>query len=243
MTKKPASKPASPKGTRTPARRTTQWSRNGAQPNAIVERIIESARQVLLKVGHADLTTRRVAEAAGMTHGHLNYYFPSKRDLLRALIAHLLKSYAERFEAFLSDPNYPLGQDLDRLVRWLWTDAVSLETVRIFRELWALALHDPVIGRAIDDFYSDAMAGVASILQQARPRADAAAIAMLVQLFAMISEGGTILYGTRRERAVPHERILELVPLLVDAIAPELHQPADSAAEEVRAVSSRGRAR
>src|SRR5208283_2937171 len=84
----------------------------GAESNATVDRIIESARMVLLKDGYAAFTTRRVAELAGMTHGNLNYHFPSKRDLLRALIARLLMTYSQRFEAFLSDPNYPIGQDL-----------------------------------------------------------------------------------------------------------------------------------
>ena len=195
------------------------------ESSATVARIIESSRQVLLAHGHAALTTRRVAEAAGMTHGNLNYHFPSKRDLLRALIAHLLKSYNQRFEAFLSDPNYPLGQDLERLVHWVWSDAITTETARTFRELWALSLHDPVICRAVDDFYDEVMAGVAELLRGARPEADAAAIDLLVQLLALISEGGSVLYGTRPERVVPHARILELAPVLIKVIAPDLMHP------------------
>jgi AcrR family transcriptional regulator len=197
------------------------------QSSATVDRIIECARQILLQHGHAAFTTRRVAEAAGMTHGNLNYHFSSKRDLLRALIAHLLKSYSQRFEAFLSDPNYPLGQDIERMVRWLLSDAISPETVRTFRELWVLSLHDPVICRAVDDFYDEAMAGVTRILRDARPGADTAAIGLLVHLFAVVSEGGSVLYGTRPERIIPHERILELVPVLIGLIAPELQRPID----------------
>ena len=221
-------------------RKRTKGSAHTAESSATVERIIESAHRVLLQVGHAALTTRRVAEAAGMTHGNLNYHFPSKRDLLRALIGHLLKSYAQRFEAFLSDPNYPLGQDLDRLVRWLCTDSIAPDTVRTFRELWALSLQDAEICHAVDDFYDEAIAGVSKILRDARPQADPSAIDLLLHLFAMVSEGGTVLYGTRRERIVPHERILDLIPVLIGVIAPDL-QP--SVAEPGVHASTRRRSR
>jgi len=226
MKQKPT-EPGSITRRRTGARRPAKPRPKTVQSSATVDRIIESARQVLLQHGHAAFTTRRVAEAAGITHGNLNYHFLNKRNLLRALISHLLKSYSQRFEAFLSDPNYPLGQDIERMVRWLWTDSISYETTRTFRELWALSLHDPVICRALDDFYDEAMAGVTQILRDARPGTDTAAIELLVHLLAMVSEGGAVLYGTRPERIVPHERILELVPLLIGLIAPELQRPID----------------
>jgi len=71
----------------------------------------------------------------------------------------------------------------------LFTDSITVETVHTFHEPWALALHDSVIGRTVDDFYDDAMASVAQILQQARPNADARTIRELVQLIAIVSEG------------------------------------------------------
>ncbi len=158
-----------------------------------------------------------------MTVGNLTYHFPSKRELLRALIAKLLTDYSRRFEAFFfTDPTAPVGQELQTLVRWLFTDSITVETVHTFRELWALALHDAVIRRAVDDFYDEAMASVAQILQLARPKADARTIRDLVQLLAIVSEGMTVFYGTRRERAAPHERLVELVTGLIGVIAPDL---------------------
>ena len=196
--------------------------RSNTEGGPTVERILESARAVLVTHGYAAFTSRRVAEAAGMAVGNLTYYFPSKRELLRALIARLLRSYAQRFETFLTDSKHSPAVDLEMLVRWVWTDAIDVDTTRTFRELWALALHDVVIRRAIDDFYDEAMSGVVRLLKHARPHADLQSIQLLVQLIAMVSEGGSVLYGTGRERVVPHASILELVPRLVDLIAPEL---------------------
>ena len=122
--------------------------------------------------------------------------------------------------------------DLEMLVRWVWTDAIDDDTTRTFRELWALAPHDVVIRRAIDDFYDDAISGVVQLLNQARPHADVRKIRLLIQLFAMVSEGGSVLYGTRRVRAVPHVRILELVPRLIELVAPELRFAADTSCND-----------
>src|SRR5678816_1519794 len=64
--------------------------------------ILAAAREVLVRQGYKQLTTRRVAELAGMTVGNLTYHFPSKRELLRALIQRLVAEYSAGIERFLS---------------------------------------------------------------------------------------------------------------------------------------------
>ena len=120
-------------------------------------------------------------------------------------------------------------------------DTINVETVNTFRELWALSLHDAVIRRAVDDFYDEAMEGVVQILQQERPNADLRVTRQLVQLLAIVSEGMTVLYGTRHERTVPHEHIVELMTRLLGVIAPDLLPAASVSVEtiDVREPSAR----
>ncbi len=186
--------------------------------SATIRRILDGAQAVLIQHGYAGFTTRRVAEAAAMRPGNLSYHFPSKRELLRALIRRLIEEYAQRFRSLLLEPDLPLQS----LVQWLLTDAVAEQTVRMFRELWAMALHDAVIRRALDDFYDELMQGVVQLLQCSRPRADVASIREVVQLLALISEGATVVYGTRRERAISLERVAALLPRILQLIAPQL---------------------
>jgi AcrR family transcriptional regulator len=173
-----------------------------------------------------------------MRPGNLSYHFPSKRELLRAVIAKLVGEYSERLQAFVSEPDIPLGQELESLVDWLLTDAVTPQTVRIFRELWAMSLHDAVIRRAVDDFYDEVIDGVVQVLRRARPSADITAIRELVHMLAIMSEGSCVLYGMRKERAVPHRRIIELVPALLRAVAPDLQIDVAGASKDSRATSS-----
>ena len=62
-------------------------------------KILFATQQVLSTKGHAALTTRAVAAAAGIAPGHLGYHYRTKRELFRALIATLVKHYEEELEA------------------------------------------------------------------------------------------------------------------------------------------------
>ncbi|MDU8944341.1 TetR/AcrR family transcriptional regulator [Ovoidimarina sediminis] len=177
--------------------------------HATVERIILAAQQMLIEVGSADLTMRKVAEVAGLSLGNVTYHFPSKRDLLIALIQRLTTQYAEQFKQILGEIAKDPNTTLDQLVRWLLGDAAEYETAAIFRELWAMSLHDDVIRDCIDSFYDRHMAEVAAMLEDLYPEVDSQAAAEFVQILAMLSEGTAVLYGTCRDRRVRHERAVE----------------------------------
>lgn len=191
---------------------------NVAQPT--VERILERAQDVLVSRGYAKFTMRSVAEAADISPGNLAYHYRTKQDLLRAVVGNMVAKYTHQFEALLADSEQPFVQELEDFVRWILIDSATEYTVRTFRELWAISLHDQIICREVDDMYDLLMSYVAELLQRFRPNASAQAIRESIQLLALITEGTAVLYGTRRERAVSHERIIEIVTQVLDARLP-----------------------
>ena len=197
--------------------------------DATTERILKSAKRVLIEHGYARFTTRRVASVAGISVGNLSYHFPSKQGLLQALVAHLVAKYLGQFQVILADPNIPTEEDLETLVEWLLTDAIEEETVRVFRELWAISLHDQVIRDAMDNFYDDVMSQVVEMLTRYYPSANIDSIRELAQVLAHLSEGSVVLYGTRRNRAVSHKRIIELAVRFTKTMHLDLKkQPTDA---------------
>jgi AcrR family transcriptional regulator len=48
--------------------------------------ILDAARTCLLRSGFSNLSTRAVAEEAGVGTGHLHYHFGSKRNLVLAVL-------------------------------------------------------------------------------------------------------------------------------------------------------------
>ena len=185
-------------------------------------RILDTARDVLIRQGYAKFTTRSVAAAVGISPGNLAYHFPSKQKLLQGVVNRMVADYSGQFEALLTEGELQPGQDVRSLVRWLLTDTVREETVRVFRELWAISLHDESTRTAIDNMYDELMAGVTELLKRSYPNVEVRKLQEVVQLIAFASEGSIALYGTRFDRAVTHERMIDVITQLIDLYVPEL---------------------
>jgi AcrR family transcriptional regulator len=187
--------------------------------------ILDAAQQVLVTHGYASFTMRLVAQFAGISPGNLTYHFPSKNDLLRALIHKILEAYSRQFDDLFSSPNIPVGLELEMLVHWLLLESVDKQTMRTSREFWAMALHDEVIRNAVDDFYDEVLERLVQLLARSRPNAELKAIRELVHFLALLSEGAGVLFGTRRERKVSVERIIELAAPLLGSLDPKRQNP------------------
>jgi AcrR family transcriptional regulator len=112
-----------------PARQTT--ARVAAE-----EALLDAAERLLLDVGYAGITTRRLAEAAGVNHGLVHYYFGSNENLLvRALERFTDGLVARQRELYASDQ--PFIEKWRTAMRYLVSEDVTYE--KIWMELQALA--------------------------------------------------------------------------------------------------------
>lgn len=66
--------------------------------------ILDAALQVVDAEGGADLTYDSVAKQAGLTKAGLMYHFPSKEDMMIAVIEHVLTRWRSELEAELGVP-------------------------------------------------------------------------------------------------------------------------------------------
>jgi hypothetical protein len=108
---------------------------------------------------------------------------------------------------------------MDQLLRDLWKETTSDRIVRLFRELWVIAVHDSDIKDKIDDMYDVLMEKVVDMLQEFYPNAEVQSLRESVQLLAIVSEGTSVLFGTRSKRAVSQERMIEIVSQVLDTVA------------------------
>ncbi len=197
---------------------------------ATVERILECAHAVLVKYGYAGFTTRRVAHAAAIAPGNLSYHFPSKRDLVRALIRRLTTDILAKYASFYSDPGVRVGDEIASAIRWAFAYTVSKEGVYLFRELWAMALHDAQVRRAMHEFYDQLIEGAVRLVQRANPAIDPAQVREFVQVLMLMSEGSNVLYGTHSAGVVPFERVIEIAVGLQTMLSPDISHGRKTAA-------------
>lgn len=117
--------------------RRTQAERVEETRTALVEATIAS----LVEVGYAALTTRDVAERAGVSRGAQTHHFPTKTDLVLAAIEHLFAVQATRFRTlFAAVPAE--RRDLGAALELLWS-IVTGPTYAAVLEVTVAARTDP----------------------------------------------------------------------------------------------------
>jgi AcrR family transcriptional regulator len=119
-----------------------------AARSAAEEALLDAAEQLLVEVGHAGITTRRLAEAAGVNHGLVHYYFGSNESLLvRALERFTDRLIARQRELYAADASFL--EKWRTAMRHLIADDATYE--KVWLELQALAWNDPELrGRLAD---------------------------------------------------------------------------------------------
>ncbi len=74
-----------------------------SRSKAIVESIFEATVRILPKIGSDNLTTRKIADLAGISVGSLYQYFPNKESILGKLMDAVMESHMRDFERKLKE--------------------------------------------------------------------------------------------------------------------------------------------
>lgn len=102
--------------------------------------LLDAAERLLVDVGHAGITTRRLAEEAGVNHGLVHYYFGSNENLLVRTLERFTERLIER-QRELYAADLPFVEKWRTAMRYLVAEDVAYQ--KIWLELQALAWNDP----------------------------------------------------------------------------------------------------
>jgi AcrR family transcriptional regulator len=103
---------------------------------AAEEALLDAAERLLVEVGHAGITTRRLAEEAGVNHGLVHYYFGSNESLLvRALERFTERLIGRQRALYASDE--PFAEKWRTAMRYLVSEDQTYE--KVWLELQALS--------------------------------------------------------------------------------------------------------
>jgi AcrR family transcriptional regulator len=103
------------------------------------EALLDAAERLLVDAGHAGITTRRLAEEAGVNHGLVHYYFASNENLLvRALERFTERLIARQRELYESGESF--AEKWRMAMRYLVGEDATYQ--KIWLELQALAWND-----------------------------------------------------------------------------------------------------
>jgi AcrR family transcriptional regulator len=115
--------------------------------------IVQAARRRLLADGYAGLSTRKVAEEAGVPLSQLHYYFGSKGGLILALFEEENRWRLQRQQRMYSE-DVPLWQRYERACDFLEDDLDS-GYVRVLLEMIAAGWSNAAVRDAVRDLLDD----------------------------------------------------------------------------------------
>jgi AcrR family transcriptional regulator len=110
-------------------------------------RILDAAKTSLLQVGYAQLSTRVIAETAGVPLSQIHYHFGSKRGLVLELLEQENRRLLGR-QAAMFGADMPLWKQWEQACDFLDDDLES-GYVRVLQEMAAAGWSDPEIARAV----------------------------------------------------------------------------------------------
>ena len=114
---------------------------------------MDAAESLLFEVGYAGVTTRAVAEAAGVNHGLVHYYFGSMDELLTQTLERFVDQLAEALEALYDDRNLTFA-DKWRLGSQFWVEEPTSRFPKILLELLAMGWNMPSLRTRIAEVHA-----------------------------------------------------------------------------------------
>ena len=108
--------------------------------SAAEDALLDAAERLLVDAGYSGITTRRLAEEAGLNHGLVHYYFGSIENVLvRTLVRFTERLIARQREMYAAE--MPFIEKWRTAMRYLVEEDVRYE--KVWLELQALAWNRP----------------------------------------------------------------------------------------------------
>jgi AcrR family transcriptional regulator len=134
--------------------------------SAAEEALLDAAERLLVDVGYSGITTRRLAEEAGVNHGLVHYYFGSIENLL----ARVLERFTDRL---IARQRAMYAADVPFIEKWR-TAMRYLDEDRPYQKIWyelqALAWNRPELRERVDHVNDEWRAVLTEALDEPRER-------------------------------------------------------------------------
>jgi AcrR family transcriptional regulator len=145
--------------------------------------ILDALYRCLLKKPYGETSIKEIGAEAGINYAMLHYYFRSKEDILLNFIDDLYERYDRLFAEHMrriGDPDASHGSSV-RAVFSFFNEHITTDKKlqKVFFEIWAVALYNPVVNARLRRIYSALIGAVESAISAngGPPRAAHLAIA------------------------------------------------------------------
>jgi AcrR family transcriptional regulator len=166
--------------------------------------IVRAATRLLLKSGGLDLTLRAVSREAKISVSNLQYYFPDRRELLRAVMAPVIQAYLEDLDRALKSDVGP-REIADGIIERAIADAQDTSKMTLAWHFLTLSTVDPECSRLFAEWYGALVQGLANLMQKINPKLGTPASLQFAMLIIAMADGLGLQMWAGRKRAYTRE--------------------------------------
>ena len=146
--------------------------------------------------GYAQFSMRNVAAEAGMRLANVQYYFPTRSDLVRALMQDTQQQYLAAYRECLLKAPPDRHERFKAFLEFNLCDVANPETRRFFTQLWALLdTLEAEAGQLLNEFYEMDIEALSERIAELDPNCAAAEVRRRATLLAAMIEGLVIVRG------------------------------------------------
>lgn len=150
--------------------------------------IVRAATRLLLESGGLDFTMRAVARRAKISVSNLQYYFPDRQELLRAVMAPSIDAYLAELKLALNG-NVPPREALLGLLERQMRDVRDRNARTLWSHFATLANVDPECARLFEEWYVALVHGIAKLVVKINPEFGPAASLQMAALIIAMGDG------------------------------------------------------
>lgn len=153
---------------RDPANLSPTFDEPDPSNNVKAKAMLTCANRLLINDGIAEISMRKVADAANVGLGHLQYYFPNKKALQMAMLDCALENLREHHLLNIA----PLANPRDRymgIAQAILEPGMEQDMFLVVQEFWSLARQNPEIADKLRQRQVSSRLFVGRILMEAAP--------------------------------------------------------------------------
>ncbi len=156
---------------------------------------MDAAERVLITQGHSSFSLRKVAAEAEQTLGSLQYYFPTKNALIKAMLDNCVQRYLDEFEQIRATAGENPEAQFAALIQSVVRDLNAENTTVFFPEVWSMANHDEHALEFMDAMYGRYREILIEVISLVNPQLSLAQLTRLAVFISASVEGHTVFIG------------------------------------------------
>ena len=156
------------------------------------QQILHAAIEIIAEQCYGSLTMRALARASDLKLGALQYHYPTRDDMLRALVGYIAAEYRKTFDSITGDNS---ALKISDFLAFVATDpgAGVMHEERLWPQLWAMMQVEPLVADLVEGIYAEYILILEKLLEDAgsdAPHAEAIFLMSVVEGSSIFVDSG-----------------------------------------------------